>query len=82
MDARPIVFGDLRLGFARGLRNAEQISRLGHVLSAIAVGEQSVVADAVEALRQHVDQEVRNPSEAGHRARRKPDSNSMIADSR
>ena len=37
--------------------HAQQLARLGEVRLALAVGEQAVVADAVEALRQHVDEE-------------------------
>src|SRR3954465_12373559 len=44
---------DLRL---RG-RHAEQLSGLRDVPLALGAGEQSIVADAMEALRQHVDQE-------------------------
>jgi hypothetical protein len=35
----------------------QQLSHLGHVRSAIAVGEEPVVADAVEAFGQHVNEE-------------------------
>src|SRR5271154_176373 len=38
-------------------RHGEQLARLGDVGGAVAVGEQPVVADAMEALRQHVHQE-------------------------
>ena len=37
--------------------NGEQLARMGDVVGARAAGEQAVVADAVEAVRQDVDQE-------------------------
>lgn len=57
MDAWPVVFGDFRLRLARGGGNTEQLSRLGDVLGTIAVGEQAVITNAVEALGKDVDQE-------------------------
>ena len=45
------------LGFRLRRRHIEQTARLGDVVGARAAGEQAVVADAVEALRQDVDQE-------------------------
>src|SRR6202040_2132320 len=43
------------LGLCR--RHGEQFARSGDVVGARAAGEQSVVTDAVEALRQNVDEE-------------------------
>ena len=43
-----------RVGWFRARRYAEQLARLSDIGSAIAVGEQSVMADAVQALGQHV----------------------------
>ena len=43
------------LGLCR--RHVEQAARLGDVVGAGAAGEQAVVTDAVEAVRQDVDQE-------------------------
>ena len=43
------------LGLCR--RHGEQFARSGGVVGARAAGEQSVVTDAVEALRQNVDEE-------------------------
>src|SRR5439155_21597269 len=37
--------------------HGEQLARLGDALGTIAVGEQTVVADAMEAFRQHVHEE-------------------------
>src|SRR5205814_5689416 len=45
--------GGLALRFCHG----EQLTRAGDVVGARATGEQAVVTDAVEALRQDVDQE-------------------------
>ena len=44
---------DLRLRCGNG----EQLSDLRDVLPAFGAGEQPIVADAMEAFRQHVDQE-------------------------
>jgi hypothetical protein len=49
-----------RLGRFRAGRDGEQLARSCDVGDAIAVGEQSVVADAVQALRQHVRQKAAN----------------------
>src|SRR5260370_266757 len=40
--------------------NGEQFTRTCDVVGASAFGEQAVVADAVQALRQHVDEEAAN----------------------
>ena len=47
-----------RVGFRLLLwwRHAEQLARLGDVGGAVAVGEETVMPDAMEALRQHVHQ--------------------------
>ena len=44
-------------GLALRVCNSEQFTRLGDVVGARAAGEQAVVADAVEALRQDMDEE-------------------------
>ena len=46
-----------RFGFVRMSRHGEQLARVRNVFGAVAVGEQPIVSDAVEALRQHMDQE-------------------------
>ena len=45
-----------RLGPFRAGRHGEELARLCDVGGAIAIGEQSVMADAVQALGQHVRQ--------------------------
>jgi hypothetical protein len=50
-------FGVLGATVIAGLRHIEQVACLGNVVGARAAGEQAVVADAVEARRQDVDQE-------------------------
>ncbi len=46
-----------RFGHFRATRHREQLPRPRDIDGAIAIGEQSIVADAVEAAWQHVDQE-------------------------
>jgi hypothetical protein len=46
-----------RLGLFWGRRQGEQLARVRNVSGSVAVGEQPIVSDAMEALRQHVDQE-------------------------
>ena len=46
-----------RLSFFWACRRGEQLARVRNVFGAIAAGEQPIVTDAVEALRQHVDEE-------------------------
>ncbi len=53
----------LRLVLRR--RHLEQLTRPGQVLGASAIGEQPVMADAVESRGQHVDQEASD--ELGYR---------------
>ncbi len=43
--------------FILGRRHLEQVPGAGEVLGAPAIGEQAVVADAVEAVGEHVDEE-------------------------
>ena len=50
-----------------GLWNGEQFASSGDVVGARAAGEQAVVADAVEAVRQHVDQESADELGGGER---------------
>src|SRR5215472_13915996 len=52
--------GLARLGRSRARRYAEQFTPPCDVGGAIAVGEQSIVADAVQALGQHVHQKAPN----------------------
>jgi len=40
-----------------GICNGEQLTRAGNVIGAIALGEEAVVADAMQAFWQHVDEE-------------------------
>ena len=49
-------------GLALGVCNGEQLTRAGDVVGASAFGEQAVVADAVQALGQHVDEEAADES--------------------
>ena len=42
-----------------GVRNREQPARLGELLLAVAIGEEAVVPNAVEAGREHVEQGIR-----------------------
>ncbi len=51
-----IVSGTCRPVFFR-FCNGEQLTRVGNVVGASALGEQPVVADAVQAAWQHVDEE-------------------------
>jgi hypothetical protein len=53
------VFGAAIAGISRrrGLRLMQQLARGGDVALAVAVGEQAVVADAMKAGGQHVQQE-------------------------
>ena len=44
-------------GLGLGFWNGEQLTRASDVVGARALGEQAVVADAVKAVRQHVDEE-------------------------
>jgi hypothetical protein len=46
-----------RLGLFCGSRQSEQLARVRNVFGSVAVGEQPIVSDAMEARRQHVDQE-------------------------
>jgi hypothetical protein len=48
-------FGRLSLFWAR--RRGEQFARVRNVFGSVAVGEQPIVSDTMEALRQHMDQE-------------------------
>ena len=41
-----VILIGFRVGLTSGSMQGQQLSRLGHVLSAIAVGEEAVVADA------------------------------------
>ena len=45
------------LGLFCGRRHGEQLAHVRNVFGAAAAGEQPIVPDAMEALRQHVDQE-------------------------
>jgi hypothetical protein len=51
-------------GLAFRFRNGEQFTRASDVVGARSAGEQAIVADAVEALRQDVDQEVADELES------------------
>ena len=68
-DAWLIGGGLGRLGFGRRRRHGQQFASQGDALRAIAVGEQAVVADAMEALGQDVQQEAPDELVAvqGHR---------------
>ncbi len=44
-----------RFGFFWARRHGEQLARVRNVFGSVAVGEQPIVADAMEALRQHVN---------------------------
>ncbi len=44
-------------GLGMGVLDVEQLTRLRDVVGASGVGEEAVVADAMEAAGQHVDQE-------------------------
>ena len=46
-----------RLSFFWACRRGEQLARVRNVFGSVAVGEQPIVSDAMEALRQHMDQE-------------------------
>ena len=59
--------GFRRLGFFCARRQGEQLARVRNVSRSVAVGEQPIVSDAMEALRQYVDQEA--PDELGGRQR-------------
>ena len=54
-------------GIGTGLRNGEQFAGPGDVVGARAAGEQAVVADAVEAGRQHMDEEAADELVNGER---------------
>src|SRR5258705_6850193 len=55
---RGVVRAQLRrLGLFWARRQGEQLARVRNVSGSVAVGEQPIVSDAMEALRQHVDQE-------------------------
>src|SRR5216683_4097592 len=49
--------GFRRLGLFWARRQGEQLARVRNVFGSVAIGEQPIVSDAMEALRQHVDQE-------------------------
>ena len=53
-NARLIGADWFRFGFDHWRRHSKQFARLGDVVGAVAVGQHSVMADAMEALRQHV----------------------------
>src|SRR6516164_4423543 len=53
--------------FVLRCRNTEQFAGAGEVLGTPAIGEQAVVADAVEAGGQHVDEEAADELAAGQR---------------
>ncbi len=57
MGERGCLVGVAIVGLALARRDLEQLAETGDVVAASAVGEQAVVADAVEALGQHVDEE-------------------------
>ena len=46
-----------RVGFFWARRHGKQLARVRDVCSSVGVTEQPIMSDAVEALRQHVDQE-------------------------
>src|SRR5579859_2013478 len=54
-------------GLAVRFCNGEQFTRAGDVVGACAFGEQAVVADAVQPLGQHVDEETADELEGGER---------------
>jgi hypothetical protein len=58
MPARLIWFGgSVRLGPGHGGRHGEQLAGARDVGGAVAVGEQPVVTDAMQALGQHMHEE-------------------------
>jgi|SRR6267142_4103678 hypothetical protein len=57
MDAAARVVRRWRLGFFWARRHGEQLARVRNVCGSVAAGEQPIVSDAMEALRQRVDQE-------------------------
>ena len=59
-DARLVERGFGRLGLFCGRRHGEQLARVRNVFGAATAGEQPIVADAMEAFRQHMDQEAPN----------------------
>ena len=52
-----VIRGGGVAGFLSHLRNTEQLTGSGDVLGPSAIGEQAIVADAVESAGQHVDEE-------------------------
>ena len=76
MHRRLVGVGVGVAGLVLRWRDAEQLAGAGEVLGAPAIGEQAVVADAVEAAGQHVDEEAADELVAGQRhdllARRGP----------
>src|SRR5258708_3975943 len=56
-----------RFGFFWAGRHGEQLARVGNVFGSVAVGEQPIVPDAMEALRQHVDQKAPDELIGPHR---------------
>ena len=55
------------VGFGLGFRHGQQLAQVGQVGGATAVGEEPVVADAMEALRQHVHEEAADELVRGER---------------
>ena len=68
-DGRLIRGGRFWLGLNSWRGHAEQRVRFGDVIGAIAVGQHSVMADAMEALRQHVTEEAADELCRGQRHR-------------
>jgi hypothetical protein len=64
-----IIGGCLFLGPFDNWRNAQELAKPSDVGGAIAIGKQPIVADAVEPLGQHVDQESADELEGGERHR-------------
>ena len=54
-------------GTVAGLRHGEQLAGSRDVVGSVTVGEQPIVSDAMEALRQHVDQEAPDELVGGER---------------
>ena len=63
---------DVSIGLAVRFCNGEQLTRTCDVVGARAFGEQAVVADAMEAFWQHVDQESADELVCGERHDRGP----------
>ena len=61
LDCRIGFTAQIVVGGIDGL-HTQQSAGFGEVLLALSVGEQAVVADAVQAFRQHVDKEPTYPS--------------------